>query len=580
MKDIYYYLLVLSTILVAALFIAIASMKNKKQIHYAFLSLSGFLFIWCLTNILQIHIGYDNMALVFLGYVGICLVPVSMLFLGIIFAYTKVKFTYAHFLLLIIPILTLLIVFTNKYHHLFYVEYSSNPAETIFGPYAIVHFVYSFSIIFIGLIYFIFFSVKNSGFFSKQSMLIIIGCIFPITANFLYTFKIIKLSPLITPISFSLFALCIAIAIMKFKFLNVMPIALQRVVDLISDGYVVINEDNEVIDFNKTFTDTFKDYLETKRKGKFFNILSSKTSLIFNMDSIIDSCENSIKKKETVSFEEHVTGDDFDKYFKVEVTPIFSKFQHLGTIVLFKDITQAKRDIEVIREKQSIILGQERLASLGQLIGGIAHNLRTPIMSLAGGIEGLRDLVDEYKESLNDAKVTKNDHLEIINDMNSWLDRMKPHCSYMSDLITAVKGQARVFDSRLVYSFTLDELLKRIDILMNHELKQYRCDLEVQNEIDNTTEIRGEINTLIQVFDNIIINSIQAYEGKRGIIILRIYRREDNIIFELRDNAGGIKPEIKDKLFKEMTTTKGKNGTGLGLYMSYSLIKGRFNGDI
>ena len=56
--------------------------------------------------------------------------------------------------------------------------------------------------------------------------------------------------------------------------------------------------------------------------------------------------------------------------------------------------------------------------------------------------------------------------------------------------------------------------------------------------------------------------------------------KEKNIVFSIKDFAGGIKGKIKGKIFKEMVTTKGKNGTGLGLYISYAIITGKFYGNI
>ena len=79
--------------------------------------------------------------------------------------------------------------------------------------------------------------------------------------------------------------------------------------------------------------------------------------------------------------------------------------------------------------------------------------------------------------------------------------------------------------------------------------------------------------------DNLIINAMDAYhEG--GEIDIRVREDESKVYIEVQDYAGGIAPHVKDKLFKEMVTSKGKNGTGLGLYMCYSTIKGKFNGDM
>ena len=78
-----------------------------------------------------------------------------------------------------------------------------------------------------------------------------------------------------------------------------------------------------------------------------------------------------------------------------------------------------------------------------------------------------------------------------------------------------------------------------------------------------------------------ISNSIQAYNGvPNKEINFIIDKKENDIILSIQDFAGGLPKEVEDKLFKEMITTKGKNGTGLGLFMSYSTIRAHFNGNI
>jgi signal transduction histidine kinase len=150
----------------------------------------------------------------------------------------------------------------------------------------------------------------------------------------------------------------------------------------------------------------------------------------------------------------------------------------------------------------------------------------------------------------------------------------------MSDVISAVKGQAVQMNASTTVKFTVDELLKRVDLLLKHELKKYHCVLKMNAQIDLSTEIKGEVNNLVQVFDNIIINAMQSYDGQMGTIDLNVVRSGDNVEFTFRDYGKGIPKQVAEKLFKEMITTKGKNGTGLGLYMSYSTIKGRFGGNM
>ena len=252
-------------------------------------------------------------------------------------------------------------------------------------------------------------------------------------------------------------------------------------------------------------------------------------------------------------------------------------------LILLKDITQHMQDMETIKENQEMLVEKERLASLGQMIGGIAHNLKTPIMSIAGATEGLSDLIKEYDSSIEDKEVTLQDHHEIAHDMNGWIEKIRTHLSYMSDVITAIKGQAVTFSEQTSTEFTIKELLNYIDILMRHELKNAIINLNTQADVDTSTVIKGNINSLVQVINNILSNAIQAYQsqGKTNEKIdFRVYTDKKNIIFKIQDYAGGLPDKVKDKLFKEMVTTKGKNGTGLGLFMSYSNIKAHFSGNL
>ena len=202
-------------------------------------------------------------------------------------------------------------------------------------------------------------------------------------------------------------------------------------------------------------------------------------------------------------------------------------------------------------------------------------------MSISGGLEGLENLIKEYDESIGDHEVTEQDHHDIAKDMNEWIGKIKEYTEYMSDIITAVKGQAVTLSETESVHFNLDELVKRVNILMKHELKNALIYMNISMKTDEHTVINGDINSLVQVINNMISNAIQAYNGETNKNIDLILETVDNnVLIHVKDYASGMSQKVKDKLFKEMITTKGKNGTGLGLYMSYSTIKAHFNGDI
>lgn len=253
-----------------------------------------------------------------------------------------------------------------------------------------------------------------------------------------------------------------------------------------------------------------------------------------------------------------------------ELTIQFNKIQDL-----------TKQHVNQIKNNQDTLMEKERLASLGQLIGGISHNLKTPIMSISGAAEGLTDLINEYDTSIGDPEVTNDDHHAIANDMRDWITKIHSYTSYMSDIITAVKGQAVNLSENESDVFTIDEMIKRVTILMKHEIRNASLTLNTQINVPSTTSLHGDVNSLVQVINNLITNAIQSYNGKKDDTIdLSVNLDGKNVVISVADHGCGMTKEVQDKLFKSMITTKGKNGTGLGMFMSYSTIKGHFNGDI
>lgn len=575
--------LVISCCLTTILITYLSARKNKNQLQKIFIIDSALVLVWCILLVAQKYFcattNINPIIFEYFIYICACFLPVSFLFTGLIFSNTKITFKKKYLLFFIIPITSLIMLWTNNWHHLFYQNYSINMNKTVFGNYFYIHNIYTLALYFIGLIYLIKYSIKNSGIFSKQAILIIVAALLPITINLLGSFQIISVSIYLTPMCFSFTVLLCAVAIFKFQFLGVTPIALQKIVDRISDGYVVLNEYYIITDFNKTFLDVFKLKPEDLRSKKFIKFLSDRKINEKTVEKIKRELKKANKTGQTISFEQHF--EKIKKYFKIEITPINSENNSLGTLFLLKDITQHKKDMQTIKNNQEILMERERLAALGQLIGGIAHNLKTPIMSIAGAVQGLENLIKEYDESIDDPLVNSQDHHDIAKDMETGIPKIRTYLEYMSDIITTVKGQAVALVNNEDDSFTVGELVKRVNILMKHELKNAYIYMNVIMKADENQILKGNVNSLVQVVNNMISNAIQAYNGKHDQNIeLEINKKGDNVIFSITDFAGGLPLEVQDKLFKEMVTTKGKNGTGLGLYMSYSNIKAHFGGDI
>ncbi len=581
--SIYSVILLIVLFLISMLFIYIIRKIAKSQLRSFFLANIVLLFILCfsvfLGSILSKRLNIAPIYFDYFSYIGSCFLPISLFYTANVFLKTKVKFEKWHVLLFIVPILSLLVLWTNDFHHLFYQNYSIYINETTFGSFFYVYEIYTYALLVVDIVLLLRFPIKNAGFFSSQSILILIGSIVPIFINILGALGIVPMTIYVTPICFAVSIFCFAIAIFKFKFLSATPIAMQRVVDRMSDSFLVINEDDIITDFNNTFLKTFDLKDENVRNVDFLKFVSYQD--LENIDvnflkSVLEQCkttENTIVVKREMQIK--------DKYFNVEASGIFSKNAFLGTLILLKDVTQHMNDMKTIQNNQNMLMERERLASLGQLIGGIAHNLKTPIMSISGAAEGLNDLIKEYELSVGDPEVTVDDHHAIAKDMKDWIEKIRSYTEYMSDVITAVKGQAVTMSEEQAVSFTLDELVKRVNILMRHELKNALITLNIQMKTEPNTVLKGNINSLVQVINNMISNAIQVYKGEPNKDINLILEQSGkNIIISVQDFGKGLPEEVQDKLFKEMITTKGKNGTGLGLFMSYSTIRAHFNGNI
>jgi len=572
--------LIVSVIACVISFVFVNIKASKGQMRTAWMAVYMCMIIMCLGMIGQITLSaplnIEPMYFEYITYIGNSFLPVALFFAVITFMNTKISFKKKYLLLFVIPIISLIVLWTNDLHHLFYIEYSIYPSQTTYGLFLNIYNTYTIGLLLISIICLLRYSVKNSGFFSKQAIMISIAALIPIVINIMSMFKLAEFTIYITPISFAVTIVLLTFAIFKFKFLSITPVALQKIVDRISDGYLVLNEENIITDFNKTYLEIFGEKAEKVRNK---NIITYLEESDVNTEKYEKAFEKIKDSNETVRFEQKING--LNKYFSVEINTIWQNREFLGKLILFKDITQHKEDVLDIKRNQDMLIERERLATLGQMIGGIAHNLKTPIMSISGAIQGLGDLIKEYDLSIDNPGVTSEDHHEIAKDMSEWVGKIKNYLEYMSDVITAVKGQAVNFSEEQQDTFTISTLVKHVNILMKHELKNAIVYLNTKIMCNEETSIKGNMNSLVQVINNMISNAIQAYAGapEKNIDIV-ILKQGTNIIITVRDFGPGLPSKVQDKLFKEMITTKGKNGTGLGLYMSYSNIKAHFNGDI
>ena len=576
------FLLVLSIFFLLYMIRFLNKSEKKKKTVELFSSVFKLMLLWNISLLLQ-NLFADTLNIKpiyfdYIAYIGIIFLPVYLYLTARSTADSNFKIRKYHTLLFVVPILSTVILWTNDYHNLFYQKYTIIMSESVVGSYFSFHILYTYSLLIVSLVILLKHSIKQSHKISAQSLLFLMAIAAPVAINLVGMLNLMPVTIYMTPISFTVSVLLIFIGIFKFDFLNISSIALQSVVNSISDSYIVLDQEMNITSCNTSFLDTYNLSKKDIINKNIFSMIKDKRE----SDTLRISLELIASNNQKINLQKHFK--KIDKYFSVDISPILKDQILVGILIFLKDITQIEHDKIEIKNNQNMLIERERLASLGQMVGGIAHNLKTPIFSISGGLEGLGDLIKEFDESIEDDSVTDQDMHEIASDMKTWVTKLKGHTSYMSDVITAVKGQAVNFTEEQSIDFSVTELFQHVKILMQHEIKHTLSTLNISNNVDDSLIITGSINSLVQVINNLISNSIEGYgkTSKEKIINLNATysKKEKSIIISVQDFGPGLPDIVKEKLFKEMITTKGKNGTGLGLFMSYSNIKAHFKGDM
>jgi len=144
--------------------------------------------------------------------------------------------------------------------------------------------------------------------------------------------------------------------------------------------------------------------------------------------------------------------------------------------------------------------------------------------------------------------------------------------------IDSIRNQTRRNELGSECYFSMKKLLEGRYLLMNNFLTERACRLVINIEED--VEIYGVENELDRVFSNLIKNSTDAYQERNsgGDINVNISKIDEDCVITIEDFAGGIEKDVADKIFEEIVSTKGIQGTGIGLFNSYQTIVGKFEG--
>jgi|GEM_PF-114183 len=236
-----------------------------------------------------------------------------------------------------------------------------------------------------------------------------------------------------------------------------------------------------------------------------------------------------------------------------------------------------KKALEEKEKTQDLLIRSESLAAVGALVAGVAHELNNPLASVSSLVQSAVETMEQASpEQAAGSGGRAEEKEELVDDLKFSLKELNRAKDIVASLL-GISRQTQEYSEPVILNDVSRNALK---VLYN----QYkRTGIEMIEAYENDLpEIRGNFSNLGQVCLNIITNAIQAVDSGQGRIILRTrYDQEKGmVIFECEDNGPGISKEVMKDIFKPFYTTKevGK-GTGLGLYISYEIVR-RHNGNI
>lgn len=235
-----------------------------------------------------------------------------------------------------------------------------------------------------------------------------------------------------------------------------------------------------------------------------------------------------------------------------------------------------------LEQGQSSLLRADRLATLGRLTAGLAHEINTPLGAVLNTLKVIGDLGREYESSIGDPDVSPDDHREIAAEILTNATAAAEWAHKAASFIRSVKVQSR--DARATAQlFLVRDVVAETRGLVAHRLGTTSCQIDFEDG-PKPVSLVGDPSRLGQVLVNLVTNALDAYEERRighARIEVRAERTPQGVTISVRDWAGGIPVSVLRRLFEEPYTTKGPGrGTGLGLWISRNLVEEGFGGTL
>ncbi|MBN2444358.1 MAG: substrate-binding domain-containing protein [Spirochaetales bacterium] len=234
-----------------------------------------------------------------------------------------------------------------------------------------------------------------------------------------------------------------------------------------------------------------------------------------------------------------------------------------------------------LQNNQKTLLSIEKMASLGRMTAGIAHEMNTPLAAARASLMELESLITEYEQSIGQPGITDNDYRDIVADMKKSIHIAKNAVIRSTGFVKSVKTQTRELAAGDGTLFKVVPVIRDAIILISHDLKKNNCTVNFNFTSEDIT-LFGMDGKFSQIITNLLTNAMDAYRTKGGgPIDIELKQDGLSIVLLIRDRGCGIEKDIISKIYEPLFTTKALfEGTGLGLAIVHNIIEGIFEGTI
>ncbi len=228
------------------------------------------------------------------------------------------------------------------------------------------------------------------------------------------------------------------------------------------------------------------------------------------------------------------------------------------------------------------LVQSEKMASLGRLVAGFAHEINTPIGVAVSAASTLQDNADAITQLLEHEEVDEDDLVSVLESIKEAANLTLSNLKRASNLVRSFKRTAIDQTQDEIRRFEVGAAIFDVITMLHNQFKQ--TGIEIQVDCPDDLSIDSVPGTLEQILTNLMMNSlIHGFEEgqKAGRILIAVTPSEENLHLEYSDTGKGIAPSHLEKIFEPFFTThRAHGGTGLGLYICYNLVTTQLHGHI